>query len=161
MPFRVVMRHLDGRGVLEEWRVPLVRLSALEPKPIVEALARGPTVERTTGAKLVIRRVMPFAKGGGAVLIGLKNLRNTCRFPGPLTVIAGKAGCQLRNATSVDRVVVASGEERRSRRRAKRRGMKAVEAQTFVCEALERRGLNRAAKCARLSESNVIKQNRE
>jgi hypothetical protein len=44
--FGIVVRRLDRRGVLEERRVPLARLSSLEPVPVVEAFAGRPAVER-------------------------------------------------------------------------------------------------------------------
>src|SRR5678816_1157937 len=101
MPFRVVMRLLYGRVVLKQRSVPLVRLSALEPKPIIEALARRPTVEGATRAKFVVRCVVPLAKRSRAVLIGLENLRDAGCFPRPLPVVTRETGSQLCNASGV------------------------------------------------------------
>src|SRR5262245_14115451 len=132
MPPRVVVRGLDGGGVLVERRVPLARLSTLEPEPIVETLADRPAIERTRGAELVVRCVVPLAEGSGAVLITLEDLRQACRFPRPLAVVARKASRQFRDAPGVDGVVVAPGKQRRSRRRAERGGVKAIVAQPLV-----------------------------
>src|SRR6185436_19168826 len=95
MPFRIVVRRLDGRGVLVEWRVPLARLSSLESVPIAEAFSDRPPIERTGSAELVIRGVVPFSERGGAVLISLQNLSDACRFPRPRSIVAGESGGHL------------------------------------------------------------------
>src|SRR5580658_3728089 len=161
MPLRVVMRRLDRRGVLEQRRVPLARLSTLKPVPVAKAFARGPAVEGPVGAELEVRGIMPFAEGGGTVSVALQNLRDARRFSGPLTVIAGEASRHLRDHAGVDRVMIASGEERRTRRRAERCRMEAVVAQALVGQPLKRRRVGRAAERARLTETNVIKQDRQ
>src|SRR6188472_3578916 len=74
MPPRVVVRRLDGRGVLVERRVPLARLSPLEAVPVIEPFSDRPAIKRTGGAQLVVGRVVPFPEGGGAVLIAAENL---------------------------------------------------------------------------------------
>src|SRR5262245_52778220 len=108
VPRRVVVGHLDRRGVLEERRVPLIRLAALEPVEVVEALASRPPLVGTAGAELVVGRVVPLAEGGGRILIAAEDLRDTRRFLRPLPVVAGKSRREFRDASGVDRMVVAS-----------------------------------------------------
>src|SRR5262245_19459203 len=106
VPLRVVVWHLDGRGVLEERRVPLVRLAALESVEVVEPLARRPPIVGTTDAKLVVGRVVPLAKRSGGVLIAFEYLRDARRFLWPLRVVAGKTRRHLGDASGVHRVVI-------------------------------------------------------
>src|SRR5579862_2263356 len=61
----------------------------------------------------------------------------------------------------MDRVVVASGKECRTRRRAERCRMETVVPQAFVGQSLKRRRVGWAAKRARLTEANVVEQDRE
>src|SRR5262245_63275938 len=76
VPFRILMWHLDWRRVLEERREPLVRLTALKPVEIVEPFSRWPTLIGAASTQFVIRRVVPFAKGGSGVLIASEHLRD-------------------------------------------------------------------------------------
>jgi hypothetical protein len=50
-------------------RVPLARLSSLEPVEVAEPLTRRPAIKGPGGAQLVVWCVMPFAKGSGGVVI--------------------------------------------------------------------------------------------
>src|SRR5262245_24343449 len=113
VPLRVVVRHLDRGGVLEERRKPLVRLAALESVEVVETLAGRPPVVGPAGAELVVGRVVPFAEGGGGVLVALEYLRDARRLLRPLRVVAGKTGRQFGDAPGVDRVVIATREQGR------------------------------------------------
>ena len=51
----------------------------------------------------------------------------------PLTVVAREAGRELRNATRMHGVMIATREQRRAGRRAERSGMEAVVAQHLIC----------------------------
>ena len=104
----IVVRLLDGRRVLVERRIPLVRLAALEapqqyskPRPVGQR-SNGPAA-----LDLVVRRVVPLAERGGAVAVLLEDLGDARRVLGPLAVVAGEAGRQLRDDAGVDRVVIA------------------------------------------------------
>src|SRR6185503_6812799 len=120
MPGGVVVRRLDRRGILEERRVPLARLSALESIPVIETFARRPAVEWARGAQLMVGRVVPFPEGGRAVVIAPENLRDAGGFPGPGTFIPREPGRHLGDDARVDGVVVAAREQRGARRRAER-----------------------------------------
>jgi hypothetical protein len=91
VPAGIVVRRLDRHRVLEQGRVPLTRLAALESVPVVEALSGRPAVERTSRAQLVVGCVVPFAEGRGAVVVASEDLRDRRRLPGPGAVVAGKA----------------------------------------------------------------------
>src|SRR5258708_1956260 len=116
MPLRFIVRRLNGRGILEQRRIPLIRLSSLEAIEIIEAFACGPAIIWTTGAQLVVGCIVPLSEGASGVPITLKDFPDACRFFGPLAVVAGEAGRQLGDTPIVDRVVVAPREQRRSRR---------------------------------------------
>src|SRR6185437_15371281 len=120
MPFGVVVWRFDGCGVLEQWRVPLTRLTALTSIEVVKALPGGPPVEGSAGAQLVIGRVVALPECGGDVVVASENLCNACRFLWPLTIVAGEPGRQLCNAPRVHGVMIATGEQRCAGRRAKR-----------------------------------------
>src|SRR5262245_14349263 len=126
VPLRVVVRHLDRSRVLEERRIPLVRFAALEPVEVVEPLARRPPIVGAAGTEFVVGRVVPFAEGGGGVLITLEYFRNTRRFPRPLPVVTGKTSRELGDAPSVHRVMIAAREQRSPCRRAERGRVEAV-----------------------------------
>src|SRR5262245_36806643 len=64
VPLWVVVRHLNRGGVFEQRREPLVRLAALEPVEVVEALTRRPPLVGTADAELVVGCVVPLAEGG-------------------------------------------------------------------------------------------------
>src|SRR5262245_65928338 len=87
VPLRVVVRHLDRGGVLEERRKPLVRFATLEPVEVAETLAGRPAIVGAARAKFVIWRVVPLAEGGGGVLVLPEYLRDARRFPRPLPVV--------------------------------------------------------------------------
>src|SRR5262245_1701958 len=118
MPLRVVVRHLDGRRVLEQRSEPLVSLAALEPVPIVETFARGPAIVRTADAELVVGRVVPLAERGGGVVIAFQNLCDRSGLAWPLRVIAREPRRHLGDAPGVHRVMVAAGEQCGAGRRA-------------------------------------------
>jgi hypothetical protein len=118
-------------------------------------------MERAGGAQLVVGCVMPFAKGGGGILIPLKDLRDARCFPRPRAVIARKAGGHLRDHTAVNGVVVASGEQRRSRRRAERCGVKAVVAQALVSQPLQCWRIGWPAERARLTEADIVQHDQQ
>ncbi len=161
VPVGIVVRRLDWRGVLEQRRVPLARLAALESEEVAEALAGRPAVERSGGAQLMVGGVVSLAEGCGRIGVGLENLRHARRFARPGAVVAGETGRHFGDGSRVDRVVVASGENGGAGRGAKRRRVEAVVAQSFVRETLQGRSLDRAAEGARLAETHVVEQDQQ
>src|SRR5262245_44551621 len=69
VPRRILMWRLDRRGVLVERRVPLARLPALEPVPVVEPLAYRPAIEGAGETELVVGCVVPLAESRRAVIV--------------------------------------------------------------------------------------------
>ena len=82
MPLIVSGRLFARRGVLDEGRVPVIGLAAHEAPEIFEPQPRGPPVEWSGGACLVVRRVMPFAERRRVVTILFQNLRDERRVLG-------------------------------------------------------------------------------
>src|SRR5262245_44130942 len=113
VPRRVVVWHLKRGRVFEERRVPLIRLAALEPVEVVEPLPGGPAIVGAANAELVVGGVVPFAEGRGRVMIAFEDLRDARGFLWPLSVVAGKTGRHLGDASGVDRGLVASRDQSR------------------------------------------------
>src|SRR5882672_2570137 len=133
----------------------------MEPVPIVKALAVRPAIERARCAKLMIRRVVPLAEGGGAVGIAPENLCDAGRLLWPLAVVAWKSRRHLGDHSGVDGVVIASRKKRGTARRAEGGGVKSVVAKPLVGQPLQRGCVSRPAEGARLAEAHVIKQNQQ
>ena len=76
----------------------------------------------------------------------------------PHAGVAGKAGRELHDGAGVIDVVIAARQERRPRRRAERRGMEAVVAQSAARELLQGRHADGPAESARVPESDVVDQ---
>ena len=70
----------------------------------------------------------------------------------------GKAGRHLGDEAHVHGVMVAAGLQRRARRRAQRRGVEIVVAQSVLRQAIERRRGDRAAEGIRRAEAEVVDQ---
>src|SRR5207237_7328546 len=114
-----------------------------------------PAIERAGRALLVIRRQVPLPERRRAVAVLLKRswkrgavLREEAR-------VAGKPGRQLADRSKPHRVMVATGEQRRSRRRAQRRDVEAVVPQSLLGRGSQVRGGDRFAERARVTEPRV------
>ncbi len=145
-----VCRRLDLVHAVIEQRRPLVGLAADEAIELVEAGAGRPAVGRAGGADLPGRGLVRFSERRRAVAVEPQHLRQRCHAVGALPGLPGKSGGGLGDRAHVVHVVVAAGEQRGSRRRAKRRGVELVVAQALVGEFFHRRHVNRSAEGARL-----------
>src|SRR5262249_7465584 len=107
-------------GVPEEVRLPLVGVAADEAIEVVEAHAGRPLVERPGRARLELRGVVVLAEPGRAVAIVLQDSADCGLVPGDDAVVAGESRGLLRDDAEARRMVVASGDDGRPRRRAQR-----------------------------------------
>ena len=137
----LIVRRLDRRGVFHKSRLPLRGFAREEAVEIIEAVARGPIGEWPHGGRLVGGRVVPFTKGGGLVAVVLQHLgnrrgslRNDARVAVPIHRSLG-------DRAAADALVIASGEQSRTRGRTDRGGMKAIIADAFVAAAFESVGV--------------------
>ena len=151
-----IVRRLDRRHVFIERRMPLVRFAADEPIKFVEAGSGRPAVGRPGDAELPGRRLVALSKGGCRIAIEPQHFGQGSDRVRALSGIAGIGGRDLGDAAHVVHVVVAAGEQRDPRRRAKRGRVELVVAQAVVGERLDRRHVDRPAECARLAEAHVV-----
>jgi hypothetical protein len=101
---------------------------------------------------------VPLAERGGAVPAELQDLRDPCRALRPDRVASRIACCQFWNAAEPDLVTVATGEQRRPRGGAHRRHVKAVVAQAFGGQPVQRRCRRDSAEGRRRSEPDVVRK---
>ena len=157
----LVVRRLDGGGVLHEARFPLRGFAGEEAVEILEAVARRPIGERPHRRRLVGGRVVPFAEGGGLVAVILQDLgnrRGSHRHDARVAVPIHRA---LGDRAAADALMVAPGEQRRARGRTDRGGVKPVVADAFVAQPGKRRRVRETAKGIRHAEARIINENDE
>lgn len=121
VPARIPLERIDLRGVAEQVRLPLARVAADEAVEVFEAHSDGPLVERSVLAGLERGRVVILAEPRGAIAVVLQDPADRRLVARDETVVAGKAGGLLCDHAKAGRVMVASGDERRTRGRTQRR----------------------------------------
>ena len=152
------LRRIDLDHAVVDERIPLVGFAADESVELVEALVRGPAVERTRHAGLPGGGFVPLAEGAGAVAVEPQHFRQRRDAVRILPGVAGEGRRGLHDRAGVDGVVVPAGLERVARRRAQRRGVEVVEAQAALRELVHRRRADGTAERARPAEADVVDQ---
>lgn len=99
---------------------------------------------------------MIFAVPGRGVAVRLEDLADGRFVLGDDAVVAGIAGRSLADHAETHRVMIAPGDKGRPRRRAQRGGVKLRVTQSHIGDAVERRGWNDAAECARRGKAHVV-----
>ena len=155
------MRRLDRDGVLEQARLILRGLARHESVEIVEAIARGPTVERTHRGRFRRRRVVPFAEGRGLVAVIAQHRRNRRGALRDDAGIAVEIERPLRDRARADALMIAPGQQRRAGRRADRGRVELVEGDALVGEARQRRRMDLAAKRVGEAKADVVEEDDE
>jgi hypothetical protein len=148
--------RVDLRRVAEEVRPPLVGVAADETVEVVEAHARRPLGEGSDLAGLIGRRVVILAKPARGVAVVAQDTADRGVFRADDAVVAGEAGGLLGNHAEADRVMVAPGNQRGTRRRAERGGEHPVVAQPVGRDAVHGRCRDDAAESARHGESGIV-----
>ena len=111
------LRRLERRRALVDRRVVLVRLTADEAVEVLEATATGgPRVERAHRARLVHRHLVALAVLRGGVPVELEDLRKRRGRVRTDPGVARRRCRELGDATHPDRMVVATREQRLTRR---------------------------------------------
>ena len=157
----LIVRRLDGGGVLHEARLPLRGFTGQEAVEVLEAVACGPIGERPHRRGLVGGRVVPFAEGGGLVAVVFQNLghrRGSLRHDAGVAVPIHRT---LGDGAAADALVIAPGEQRRAGGRTDRGGVEAVVADAFVAELRKRRRVRETAEGVRHAEAGVVDQHDE
>ena len=146
---------LDGGGALIERRIPLVRLAADEPVEVFESASPGrPRIEGPGRTGLPDRNLMALAELRRCIAIELEGSGERRAGVRQDRVIAGRSAGDFGDPAHANGVVVASGQQCLSRRRAERGGMKAV-----VFQALGRQ-LLRVRRAAWAAEERWRSQSR-
>ena len=135
---------------------PLVGLAAHESVEIFEAHAGRPLVEWPRHAVLIGGRVMVLAEPRRGVAILLEDLADGGALGADDGIVAREAGGHFADDAEADRVVVAAGDQRRARGRAKRGGAELRVAQPRLGDAIHRRCRDDAAKRARDAVALVV-----
>ena len=161
VPARLALEGVDLGGVAEEVRLPLVGVAADEPVEILEAHAGRPLVERPDRARREGRGVVVLAEPGGRVAVVEEDPADRRLVLGDDAVVAGEAGRLLGDHAEADRVMVPPGDQRRARRRAERRRVDVVVAQTVLGDPVHRRRRDDAAEGARHAEAGVVRDDQE
>ena len=128
---------------------------------MLEAGTRRPCVERTHRTGLPDRDLMTLAELGGAVTVELEDLGQRGGGVWAHRAVAGCRGRDLGDTTHPDAVMVPPVQQRGPRRRAQGRRVESVVLESLACEALSRRGADRAAKRAAGGKSDVVDQDEE
>ena len=169
-PANRLIRHIGRKVIIGRWFVfharhavedrgrPLVRLAADETIELVKTRSRRPPVIRAGRRDFPRRRLVVFAKGGSAKTIVAKDLRQRRDRQRADARIAGKRRRQLHDRARIVSVMIVSREQRRARRTAQRRGVKTIITQPSIRHLVERRHLDRPAKCTARTKTDVIDQ---
>src|SRR5262245_10530011 len=123
---------------------------------MIEALPARPAVERTGDAGLPIGDVVVLANECRAVAVLPQYLRNhssTCR---DLTAVTGVGVAQLGDSAGTCGVMIAAGEQCRSRRRTESRCVKARVAEPACRHAVEIGRRDQPPKSTPLAEAGVV-----
>ena len=154
---RSFRREHVGR-VAHQVRLVLRGLAGEEAVEIFEAEAGRPVLERAGRSGLLGRRVVPLAPGGGGVAVILQHLGHQGAAPGNHSGIAVPVIRQLRDLPVADAVMIAAGQQRRPGRRAHGRRVEPVVGDSFLDDAIHRRGLHLAAERRRKGGTRIVDQ---
>ena len=104
---------------------------------------------------------MHLAEPRSIIAVLSETFSDGARAFGYQRIVSGVAGGKLGDDTACVRVVIATRDQRRTRRRAERRRVEHVVAKSTVRNALEVRRLNGSTECTARSESDIIRKDQE
>ena len=142
--------------VVDEVGVPLVVVGAEEAVVAVEAAAERPVVVRTGAVLRLCRHEVPLAERERAVAVRTEHLRQQCGALGDAPPVVGEAVGGLRDARHPHRMVVATGQQARARRRAQRGRVEVVVAEATRGQRVHVRRLDVGPEAAQLCEADVV-----
>ena len=154
-------RRADRMVVVGEVGKPLVGRAGHEPVEPLEAAPERPPVERPSRGRLGRRGEVPLADGERVVAVLEQHLGQEAVLVADETVVSGESERGLGDRRQPDRVMVAPGQQRATRRRAQRGRMEVRVAQPAVGEAVERRRLAQPAVGGELPEAHVVPQHHD
>ena len=150
--------RFDRRVVAHQFRRVLVGLGIHEAVIAIEAAAKRPTVERAGRARLGKRRHVPLAQHVVAIAVRSQHLGDGAGFLGDLAAVARKSGIEIGEAADAHRMMVAAGQQRRTRGRAHGRRMEAGVAQATLGNRIHRGCGDRRAVAAEVGEADIVEQ---
>ncbi len=154
----LVVRRFDLVGIFDKAGLPLRRLACKKAVEIIEAMSGRPAIERTHRGGLIGGGVVPFADRRGLVTVIPQDLRHrggALRNHAGVSVPIDRA---FRDRAVADPLMIASGQQCSARRRADRSCMEGVVTDALVGELAQRRGIDLAAECRGLSETDIVHQ---
>ena len=159
--FVVAVDDTDEPLVLRDHRVVLTGLWRQEAPEVVEPPSVGPMVERSGRSLFTLRGQVPLSDARGGVPVLLQDPRERRRVPWQHRGVAGEPTRELGDATHADRMVVASGEQRSSRRRAHRGHVEPVVAQPALGHPVVVRGSDGSSEGTRVAESRIVDEDHQ
>ena len=153
------LRRLDRGEALIEGGVPLVVLAADEAIEVFEPAAPGrPVVERAHRARLPDRDLVTLSELRRGIAVQLEGLGQWRHRVRPQGRISGSRRRDLGDAAHAGRVMVATGQQGLSGRRAERRGVEPRVLDRVGRDRIEVRRVAWTAERARCSEADVVDQ---
>ena len=125
-------RSADDLLVLSQARIPLRRPAAEEPVEVLKPPTDRPAIKRSRRPLLTVRRQMPLPERRRAVPVVPQNPRKRDAIIRNERRVAGEPGRELADRTKPNRMTVATGQQRRPRRRAQRRNVEPVIPHTLL-----------------------------
>ena len=151
-------RRVDVSVVGDQFGRILIGLGIEKAVEAIEAAPQRPAVERPGGAAFGQRRNVPLANHIVAIAVLSQHFRQRAGLARDLAAIAGIAGVEVGEAADADRMVVASGQQRRARRRAHRGGMEAGIAKAVGRELVDGRRPDGRAVTAEIGKADIVEQ---
>ena len=161
IPAGIPLEGIDGRRVAEQVRLPLAGVAADEAVEIIEAHPDGPLIERPGLARLVKGRVVVLAEPRGRVPVLLQDGADRAGILPDDRIVPREPCRRFAHDSKAGHVMIASGDQRRARRRAQRRGMKLRVPQPVLRDAIQGRRRDDAAEGARRAEADIVRHDEQ
>ncbi len=152
------LRRVDLVVVVHKVGMELVGLAGEEAVEALEAAAERPPVAGRAHRHVRCRREVPLPDRERGVAVAHQYLGEEAVLVRDGRVVPGVARGELDDAGHAVGVVVAPGEQARSRRRAQSSGVEARVAQTVAGQTVERRGVDVGAVAPELRVADVVEQ---
>ena len=149
-------RRVDEVVVVRERGRVLVRLTAEEAVEAFEAATERPAIAARGEVHFVVGREVPLADRPRRVAVRDEHLGEERIRRRDAAVVSGEAGREVGDATHAVRVMVASGEQARARRRAQRGRVEVAVAQPAGGETVEDGCVEIGAEATELREADVV-----
>ena len=114
----------DADMIFKQRRIGLIRPGGVEAIEIIEAHAARPVRERSHRPQFPVWRIVVLAEPGGVVTVIFQHLAQSCRAVGNDRCIARLIHGHVADRSGSDRMMVASGQQRRPRGRTHGRRVK-------------------------------------